>query len=65
MNAYFRFRQDLYRGAKLRLMALGLQPTQQAARKLVDQEIARLRALQEKQQSPWQDLKEANSATPA
>lgn len=46
MNGYTRFRHDLMRGAKLLLMERGLRPTNQAARKLVDREIQRLRALE-------------------
>lgn len=46
MNAYSQFRHDLMRGAKLRLMERGLTPTDQATRKLVDQEMQRLRALE-------------------
>jgi len=45
MNPLREMRRDLYRVAKLRLQLLGIRPTQQAIRKLVDREIAQQRAM--------------------
>ncbi|MFP5230784.1 MAG: hypothetical protein ACLGXA_24470 [Acidobacteriota bacterium] len=49
MNSYMEFRHSLMRGAKVRLMEMGMKPTKQAARKLVDREMQRLRALEKLQ----------------
>lgn len=44
MNAYMELRHGLTRAAKIRLMSKGRKPTAQAARALVDQQLARHRA---------------------
>lgn len=40
-------RQSLERGAKFKLQLLGLRPTRQAARAMVDRELKRLKGLNE------------------